>query len=282
MTTSGKVAGLFTSLFFTCCLQAQDPRDTLVMYQKDSAVVPETEKTVLFFQNNERIPARQQSKILLITKAKKTIKLSTYLKATDLWNADHVLADIDNDGKKELLFSNYTGGAHCCDEIYIYKNIAVNKYQYAARMFAGHTVISDSNEFLYGLHENFGYFFTCYACTYIDTSDAAPIDVSQLTLWYSKGKLTVRQGDAELKSIINDNLSKLGELPYQKPDEDLHQDEGIRKEIALNLAAYYFSFAKNMVETQKLFNKYYKHPDAKTIWTAFAKELQHMRSQNDF
>lgn len=261
---------------------AQVPVDTIIMYQRDSAVVPETESTVLFFQENERMTAAQESKILLVTKAKKTVKLSTLMKSTNMAMAEHVLADLDDDGKKELLINNNTGGAHCCDELFIYKNIGPNKYQHVARLFAGHTVITPAKEFKFGFYENFGYFFTCFACEYSDTSDAAPIDVSRITLKYNKGKLSIVPGDAELKSIINDNLGKLGEQPYQKPDPDLDQDDGLRKEVAFNLAAYYYSFGKNIVETQKLFNKYYKFPDAKVVWTAFVKQLSYMRTQSDF
>jgi hypothetical protein len=277
-----KIVLLSICLAIKAVVYAQEPRDTFVMYQRDSAVIPETEKTVLFFQESEKIPTATMVKTLLITKAKKTVKLSNLMKSTDPVYADLVLADLDNDGKKELLLSSYTGGAHCCDEIYIYKNIASNKYQHAAKLFAGHTVITGKREFIFSLHENFSYFFTCYACTYTDTADEAPIDVSRITLRYNKGKMMIVPSDSELKSIINDNLGKLGEQPYQKIDSDLAQDEGLRKEFAMNLAAYYFSFGKNMLETQKLFNKYYKYPDKKAVWTAFVKQLRYMQLQSDF
>ncbi len=268
--------------FLFLSANAQVPADTIIMYQRDSAIIPETNSTVLFFQENERVPANLLVKTLLITKARKTVKLSVMMKNEEMMLSEHVLADLDNDGKKELLINNFTGGAHCCDEILIYKNIAVNKYQHVARLFAGHTVITPEKEFKFSFHENFGYFFTCYACSYTDTSDAAPLNVADLTLKYNKGKLSIVPGDAELKSIINDNLGKLGEQPYQTPDPELNQDDGLRKEIAFNLAAYYFSFGKNIVETQKLFNKYYKHKDAKAVWAAFVKQLNYMRTQNDF
>lgn len=282
MSRQTRIILLSLCLVTKAAVHAQEPRDTFVMYQRDSAIIPETDKTVLFFQESEKIPAATMAKTLLITKAKKTVKLSSLMKSTDPVYADLVLADLDNDGKKELLISSYTGGAHCCDEIYIYKNIGPNKYQHAAKLFAGHTVITGKREFIFGLHENFGYFFTCYACAYTDTADEAPIDVSDITLRYNKGKMVIVPFDAELKSIINDNLGKLGEQPYQKIDPDLAQDEGLRKAFALNLAAYYFSFGKNILETQKLFNRYYKYPDKKTVWTAFVKQLRYMQTQTDF
>jgi hypothetical protein len=277
-----RISILFITLLASAAVRAQVPGDSIVMYQHDSAIVPETDKTVLFFQESEKIQTALLAKTMMVTKAKKTISLPQLLQRIDPVYAEHVISDLDNDGKKELLISSYTGGAHCCDEIYIYKNISPNKYQYAARLYAGHTVITEKKEFIYGMHENFGYFFTCYACAYVDTSDEAPIDVSDITLKYTKGKLAVVPSDTELKSIINDNLGKLGEQPYEKPDTDLNQDNGLRKEFAINLAAFYFNYGKNLLETQKLFNKYYKYPDAKKVWSAFTKQLTYMRSQNDF
>jgi hypothetical protein len=85
-----------------------------------------------------------------------------------------------------------------------------------------------------------------------------------------------------LRSIINDNLGKLGEQPYEKPDDELAMDKGLRKTIAMNLAVFYYSFGRSLPETQKLFNKYYKHPDAKKIWAAFTKNLLNIKKDSDF
>ncbi|MBL0131551.1 MAG: hypothetical protein IPP43_10835 [Chitinophagaceae bacterium] len=177
---------------------------------------------------------------------------------------------------------NYTGGAHCCDEFYFFKNIGPDKYQYVAKTFAGDVCVSDSNEFSYSFYQQLGYFFTCFACAYVDTSDGAPVEVRGIILKYLKGKLTVVPGDQELRSIINDNLGKLGEQPYEKPDTAFGQDNGLRKEFAMNLAVFHFSFGRNILETQKLFNKYYKFPDAKKVWAEFVKQLQYIRKESDF
>jgi hypothetical protein len=275
---------IFIAWLFFCHLttEAQITSDS-VMYQRDSAVVPDTDPTVLFFQENEKIPAGSLAKTILVTKSKKTISLASFLKSQDMVQyGDHAIADLDSDGKKELVITNYTGGAHCCDEIYIYKNIAPNKYQYVTKMFGGHTIITPRRVFLYSLDEQFGYFFTCYACALEDTADEAPLKVSRIPIKYKSGKVTVVPGDIELRSKINDNLGKLGEMPYEKIDADLGQDSGIRKEFAFNLARFYYSFGRNLTETQKLFNKYYKFPDAKKVWAAFAKQLQYMHADNDF
>ncbi len=273
---------MFISLVGFSVLKAQGVDSTFVMYQKDSAVIPETDATVLFFQNNERLPANRFGKTLLVTKSRKTVTLSSFLKGSSMMSPDIVLADLDKDGKNELLIYNFTGGAHCCDEIYIFKNIATGKYQHVVKMFGGHTVITAENQFEFSFAESFGYFFTCFACGYTDTSDGAPIFLDRITLKYNKGKCTVVPGNAELKSIINDNLAKLGEQPYEKLDDELSMDEGLRKEVAMNLIVFYYSFGRNLTETQRLFNKYYKHPDAKKIWTAFTKNLVYLKQDNDF
>jgi hypothetical protein len=276
MLTKQKIILAVLTIFIFSTLQAQIDS---VMNQRDSAIVPETDPTVLFFQQGEK--AATPSKLMLLTKTKKTVNLSAFLKNLGEYG-DHVLADLDNDGKKELLVSNFTGGAHCCDEIYIFKNIAPGKYQHVVKLFAGNTVITEKKEFLYNFYEQFGYFFTCYACAYTDTTDAAPVSLSNIVLNYNKGKVTVVPGDKDLRSNINDNLGKLGELPYEKPEDEMAQDNGQRKEFALNLAVFYYSFGRNILETQKLFNKYYKFPDAKKVWTAFLKQLQYIRKENDF
>ncbi len=267
---------VFILSFVFLDLQAQEDS---VMYQRDSAIIPEWSPTVLFFQQHEKIS--RPSEVRLVTKTNRIVKLQHFLDSIGIYS-DHTLADLDQDGKKELLVSNYTVGAHCCDEIYIFRNIAPNRFQHAAKLFAGNTLVMPNNEFVYDFHEQFGYFFTCFACDYTDTSDAAPIRNQTINLKYVKGKMKVVPGDKELRSTILDNLGKLGEQPYEKLDDPSMFDNGLRKEFALNLAVFHFSFGKNILETQKLFNKFYKYPDAKKVWNAFVKQLQYMKKENDF
>ena len=265
----------FVLLFSFSVLPAQ--QDT-VMFQKDSAIIPESDPLVLFFQKNEK--ALSPAAVKLVTKSNKIVTLSAFLAGTGIF-ANHVLADLDKDGKKELLISNYTGGAHCCDEIYIFKNIAPNRYQHVVRFFAGYTSITGNKEFIYNFHEHFSTFFSCYTCVYTDTTDEAPIGLHNILLVYNKGKIVVIPGDKELRSAIHDNLGKLGEQHYEKLGVEA-QDNGLRKQFAINLAVFYYSFGRNILETQKMFTKYYKYPDAKIVWAAFLKQLQSIRKQNDF
>ena len=267
--------GIFL-LLFSSLVQAQEDS---VLYQRDSVIESE-DPTTHFFQTGEKIG--NPAKTIVITKSKKTVSLALLLKAKEMTYPEHTLADLDNDGKKELVISNFTGGAHCCDEIYIYKSIAPDKFQYAAKMFGGHTIVTPKREFEFSFDESFGYFFTCYACGYADTSDAAPIPLRSITLRYNKGKIAIVPGDKELRNTINDNLGKLGELPFGKLDDELAMDDGFRKEVAMNLAVFYYSFGRNMPETQKLFKKYYRYPDATKVWTAFTKSLLYIKKDNDF
>ena len=234
-----------------------------------------------FFAKAEKIPSPE--KTFIITKAGKTVSVTAFLKKEDMsQESQYGLADLDKDGKKELVIYNYSGGAHCCDQFFFFKNIAPQKFQLAATTFAGNVCINGNNEIVFSFYELFGYFFTCYACAYENTSDVAPQPVAEIKLRYNKGKLSVTPGDRELRSKVYDNLGKLGEQPYQKLATEIDQDNGLRKEVAFNLATYYFSFGKNITETRKLFDKYYKFPDAKKVWAEFFRILNFMKKDNSF
>ncbi|MBS1919067.1 MAG: hypothetical protein JST17_02330 [Bacteroidetes bacterium] len=226
-------------------------------------------------------------KTLMVLKNKKTVSLKNFFNFTGAdtlmgMGTHQGLKDLDQDGKKELILYDYTGGAHCCDEYYVFKNIAPNKYQYVAKTFAGDVCINNNNEFIYSFYQQYGYFFTCFACGFSDTTDAGPQSVASIALRYNKGKLAVVPGNMELKNKIMDNLGKLKEYPYQKLQDEADQDDGLRKEFALNLVVYYYSFGKNIGQTKILFDKYYKFPDAKTVWKEFVQILNGIKSESDF
>lgn len=238
-----------------------------------------------FFASCE--PVSAPAKTILILKNQKAVSLKNVFKYTGADTSMGIgtqqgLKDLDNDGKKELVLYDYTGGAHCCDEFYVFKNIAPNKYQYVAKTFAGDVCINDKNEFIYSFYQQYGYFFTCFACEYPDSSDAGPKSVNSIALRYNNGKLKVVTGDQELKNTIIDNLGKLKEQPYQKLQDEADQDDGLRKEFALNLAVYYYSFGRNLVQTKMLFGKYYRFPDAKKVWTEFVTILNGIKKESDF
>jgi hypothetical protein len=233
-----------------------------------------------FFEEGEQLPS--PDKTILVTKTGKAMSFTKFMSLENLTGiSQHALEDLDNDGKKELVVYNFSNGAHCCESHYVFRNIGPNKYQLAARTFGG-TICIRSNVILYDFYEPFGYFFACYACSYEDSTDTSPLPVQHIELVYRKGKLVVVPGDTELKSTINDNLGNLSEQPYQEPDKEMRQDNGIRKEFALNLVVYYYSFGKNLVETKRLFDKYYKFPDAKKVWAEFTRILSVVKKNNDF
>jgi hypothetical protein len=237
-----------------------------------------------FFTRGKKVPA--PSKVMLKERNGKVINLADFLNSHSTsslgFEAQYGVFDLDKDKKKEIIIYSYTGGAHCCDEFYFFSNSGLNNYSFTAKTYAGNVCVTDSNEFVYSFHEQFGYFFTCFACAYEDSSDAAPIDVSSIRLRYVKGRLQLVPPDKELNAQVNDNLGKLGEQPYEKLEDETAQDNGLRKAFAMNLAVYYFSYGKNLAATQKIFHKYYKYPDAKKVWTAFAKQLAYMSRENLF
>lgn len=250
------------------------------LHQADSVVEVEGACPEGFFTGAERV--QDERAFFLVAKNGRTYSLASFRKTFHIGDfSENALADLDGDGKKEFILTNYTGGAHCCDEIYVFRSLSPVKFRYAGKMFAGHTCIHPGGRFDFSFYEPFGYFFTCYACAYRDTADTAPIPVGQVIIRYHGGKLQVEQGTSELRSMIRDNLAKLGEQPYE-PLEVLSQDNGLRKEFALNLAVYYYSFGKNLVATRGLFNEFYRFPDKKDVWAEFQKILQLIKSQNSF
>lgn len=289
MATLKKMILLQLVICISCTIHARNyfqQKDTVNDTISDTSIdEDQTDCYDKFFENSAKV--KNPAHTLLVLKNKKTISLKSFFKYD---NADTMmgappqdgLADLDNDGKNELVLYDYTGGAHCCDEFYIFKNIAPNKYQYVAKTFAGDVCITDKKEFLYSFYQQYGYFFTCFACEYTDSSDTAPKPVNSITLKYSKGKLVVEPGDQELKNTINDNLGKLQKQPYQQLGDESDQDDGLRKEFALNLIVYYYSFGRNIVQTKALFDKYYKFPDAKTVWTEFVAILNGIKKDSDF
>jgi hypothetical protein len=238
-----------------------------------------------FFSRTETLSAPQ--KMQLIQSNGKITTLAAFLQANTIVDGIGFTPlsgsiDLDNDGKKEIVVYTYSGGAHCCDALYIFSYASPGKYKVAGTTFAGDVCINDRNEFTYNFYEQLGYFFTCFACAFEDTTDAGPIPVHSVVLKYRQGKLQVTPGDNELKAKITDNLAKLSEQPYEKLADESAQDNGLRKEFALNLAVYYYSFGRNMLAVQQLFNKYYHFPDAKKVWTSFASNLNGLRRSNGF
>jgi len=269
----------FGVLFFTSsCAQENSQKNITPLQDSSSSSDTGTDESTNFFEKGKKVA--NPSTVFIIQKDKKKISLKQLLTSDEFGARDYALSDLDNDGKDELVAYEFTGGAHCCDVITIFKNTAPNAYSYAASLFAGNTLVTKEKEFEYGLYESFGYFFTCFACSLSDTTASAPVPVNSIRLKYNKGKLEIVKGDQQLLQTINDNLKKICLLPYMKLDTDDSFDDGLRKEVALNAAVYYFSFGKDINSTKKLFYSYYKYPDANKVWSEFAKTISHIKSES--
>ena len=108
--------------------------DTL-MHARDSAIIDPSQQTIEFFQVAEKVS--DPSKVRVIAKTGKTSTLQLLLLTTVATSTDHALADLDNDGKKELLIYILRIDVNPYrqpDEIWVYKNITASKYQYAGRI----------------------------------------------------------------------------------------------------------------------------------------------------
>src|SRR5215207_3410158 len=127
-----KKALIFIFRFVNSSINVNSQVDT-VLYAKDSVIEMIEDCIQTRIENSDK-PA---DNILLLTKEGKTISFSRFLKDKQLQEPLYGLVDLDSDNKKELIIYHFTGGAHCCDELYIFKTIARNKYQYAAKLHAG-------------------------------------------------------------------------------------------------------------------------------------------------
>jgi hypothetical protein len=235
-----------------------------------------------FFTTATKVKNTNTIKLLV---GKKEQTLSTYLK-TNVQGLDQRLGlkDLDGDGKNELVIYNFTGGAHCCDEFYFFKNTGPNRFAPAAKLFAGSTCVNGTT-FLYDFAEPFGYFYTCFACELDEKKNSKGEKYERLaniSLTYRDGKLQVSPGDAALKEKVLRNLRYIKSLGWDGGAKGDEFDDGRRKALAQTLAVYYFSFGKNKTETKKVFSTYYSFRDAATVWKDFSVLLANVQSQNSF
>jgi len=193
-----------------------------------------------------------------------------------------VLTDLDDDGRKELIVFNFTGGSHCCDEVYIFKNISVNNYQFAAKTHAGNVCLTFNKDFIYGLNEHFGYFYTCFACGLEDSARSGLQQAGDFLLRYKNGSLITVKSTRKQNKRIKANLKILAQHPYVKLEDETDQDDGLRKEFAFNFGEYYFLSGKDIKKTKALFDTYYQFPDANNVWKEFVLLLEEISRTNTF
>ncbi len=188
--------------------------------------------------------------------------------------------DLDGDGTTELIVFNYTGGPHCCDEYYFFSQKNEKEFEYRAHLMGGQACIeATTNTISYSLSETFGYFFSCYACGFSDSSGAFKT-MREIQLKYTGARLEVVAYDtlAAKQNIIN--LRILNEHGFEKIEGLM--DNGWRKEFAINLAIWHYNHNKNWKQTKKLFEEYYTFNDAPRVWTEFHRTMVEAGKENSF
>jgi len=190
------------------------------------------------------------------------------------------LKSIDDDEKPELIIWNYTGGAHCCEEIYVFSRDQ-NRFTVEAKLFGGFICIDPAtNVFTFSFNGTLGYFFGCYACSFEDSTGKLK-SVREIDLKYQDGRFHVVPYNSDVENQIMTNLQVLKTHGFEDVDEGI-MDNGWRKEFAMNLAVWHFNHGKNWVATRKLFDRYYPFKDAKKVWREFYTTLVDAEQENSF
>lgn len=188
--------------------------------------------------------------------------------------------DIDGDGVAELIIFNYTGGAHCCDEYYIFHQNDEHNFEYKAHIIGGQACMEPAtNTITYSFSETLGYFFSCYACGFSDSSGTFKT-MREIQLKYAQSKLSVITYDTSAARQNLINLQVLKKHGYEKIEGLM--DSGWRKEFAINLAIWHYNHNKKWKLTKKIFDKYYAFKDAFTVWKEFHSTLIEAAKENSF
>ena len=194
-------------------------------------------------------------------------------------NSEYGEKDLDGDGTIELILYNNTGGAHCCDEYYIFQRTGDRNFAFRSRITGSACVDASTNLFSFSFSEMLGYFFGCYACRFNDSTGAFK-SLQEIALKYNKDHLEVVPYEAGAEKQNLANLETLQKHGYEKM-EDL-MDNGWRKDYAMNFAVWHYNHGKNWNSTRQLFRKYYTFPDAQKIWDEFQTTLTEAEKDNTF
>lgn len=192
--------------------------------------------------------------------------------------ARSIVKSIDNDTIPELITYNYTGGAHCCDEITVFSK-EKNGYKFKARLYGGFVCADPAtNVFTYSFNETLGYFFGCYACGFSDSAQGFTT-LREIQLRYAKGKFEIQRYSAEEEKQLLHNLQVLQQHGYEDLQDGM-MDSGLRKEFAMNFAVWHYNNGKNWDATKKLFDQYYTFKDADKVWREFYGTLKDAEKQS--
>lgn len=188
--------------------------------------------------------------------------------------------DIDGDGITELVIFNYTGGAHCCDEYFIFSQKNENEFEYKAHIMGGQACIDPAtNTITYSFSESLGYFFSCYACGISDSTGKFKT-MREIQLKFADSKLQVVNYDTAAARQNITNLEILQQHGFEKIVGLM--DNGWRKEFAINFAIWYYNHGKEWKQTKRLFDKYYTFKDADKVWKEFYRTMKEIAKENSF
>ncbi|MEO5995304.1 MAG: hypothetical protein ABIN89_01320 [Chitinophagaceae bacterium] len=194
--------------------------------------------------------------------------------------SEYGLNDLDADGVMELIIFNYTGGPHCCDEYFIFRQKNERAFEYKAHLMGGQACIDAvTHTISYSFSETLGYFFSCYACEFSDSSGTFK-NIREIQLKYSGSKLKVISYDTASERQNLANLAILQKHEYEKVEGMM--DNGWRKEFAINFAIWHYNHGKNWKKTKKLFDKYYDFQDEARVWKEFHRTLIESEKENSF
>ncbi len=197
---------------------------------------------------------------------------SDYLRENKDWKK-FSFTDIDNDDIPELTINFFTGGAHCCFEYFIFKQISKNTFKQIFTFEGGEGALTiDGSEIKINFFEQIGYFFTCYAC---GISDSLPHKYfsPQITLNYSKDKFTLAPTDDYLNKTIIEDLEYLKNRTVPIMDTTDNMDDGTRRAFAERIITYFFNNHENLYATKILFQTYYFGEDRTMIWDNIEKQI---------
>ncbi|MBK8981109.1 MAG: hypothetical protein IPM38_02030 [Ignavibacteria bacterium] len=169
--------------------------------------------------------------------------------------------DLDGDGKKEILIAMYSGGAHCCTNLFAGK-ISKGKFILTDSIYWGNSFFrmedlnADGKQEFTGVNDVYAYIFTNYA------QSKFPV------LIYAYENDRFIKVTEKFPDVINERLTDLKKeleeykniLCEEAGAETFNTDAGAVKAILAAITEEYMSLGK-IEEGYKLIDEFYKCPD---------------------